>query len=64
VEEAARLTSLPCARYDHIFSLAELDEADLDAMNITLPGHRKRFLLNGTLPHSVAAFAPCTAPNR
>jgi hypothetical protein len=32
--------------YDDVSMLGDLDEADLDAMDIKLPGHRKRFLLN------------------
>jgi hypothetical protein len=33
--------------YDDESSLKTIDEKDLDAMNITLPGHRKRLLQNG-----------------
>lgn len=33
--------------YDEESSLKSIDEKDLDAMNITLPGHRKRLLQNG-----------------
>ena len=31
--------------YDELDVIAELDETDLDAMNINLPGHRKKILL-------------------
>lgn len=31
--------------YDELDVIAELDETDLDAMKINLPGHRKKILL-------------------
>eukprot|EP00039_Didymoeca_costata_P007875 m.104774 g.104774 ORF g.104774 m.104774 type:complete len:111 (+) comp13856_c0_seq2:184-516(+) len=34
------------AGYDDPEAISTLDEGDLDAMRITLPGHRKRLLLN------------------
>ena len=33
--------------YDDPDSIPDLEETDLDAMDITLPGHRKRLLVNG-----------------
>lgn len=35
------------AGYDDVSVIPALDDADLDAVGVTLPGHRKRILLNG-----------------
>lgn len=35
--------------YDDASCLKSIDDSDLDAMGITLPGHRKRLLQNGGL---------------
>ena len=36
------------AGYDDASLIPELDEKDLDAIGVELPGHRKRLLINGT----------------
>lgn len=35
------------AGYDDASLIPELNEADLDAIGVTLPGHRKRLLMHG-----------------
>ena len=35
------------AGYDDASMIPELDEKDLDAIGVELPGHRKRLLING-----------------
>ena len=42
---AARAQNFAEQGYDTSDAIADLDEADLDAIGVTLPGHKKRLLM-------------------
>lgn len=45
--------------YDDPSALAMLEESDLDVIGVTLPGHRKRLLMN-----CATSKAACSAPRQ
>lgn len=48
--------------YDDGSCLKTIDDKDLDAMGITLPGHRKRLLQNGSFL-AISYFRPPPEPH-